>query len=192
MENKEMVTQTKNVIEPEPQKEEIAYKGAEVAMTVMIDEYSKELERKTILENKVVTILTIQMGMLTLLIPMIPFEKIQAFFRKGCGIGFAITILSVMMLVVALVVMSVSFGLLISAIKIQVYKKVDIMKLCSEDKLQQNGDVAAASLCIHYRDITIQNEQQNNNKGRKFQTALPLSICSFVLLTISVIMIKLL
>ena len=43
----------------------VAFEGARVALPVFIDEYSKECERKNIIENKINTLLTIEIATLT-------------------------------------------------------------------------------------------------------------------------------
>ena len=44
---------------------DVAFEGARVALPVFIDEYSKECERQNIIENKINTLLTIEIATLT-------------------------------------------------------------------------------------------------------------------------------
>ena len=49
----------------------VAFEGAKVALPVFIDEYSKECDRKTVIENKIISLVTIEIAILTVFIPII-------------------------------------------------------------------------------------------------------------------------
>ena len=54
-----------------------AFEGAKAALPIFIDEYTKECDRKNVIESKITTLLTIEIAVLTVFIPIIPFENIH-------------------------------------------------------------------------------------------------------------------
>ena len=171
---------------------ENAFEGARVALPIFIDEYSKECDRKTVIESKISTLLTIEIAILTVFIPIVPFGSIKTYLFSDCnGITIMATIACVL-LGIGLVMMSVSFGILMSAIGIQTYSKVDIEKLNLEDNLRQDANSVEKGLCDHYKTITLENSNLNDKKADKYQICLPITIVSFLLLALGTIFLKVL
>ena len=56
-----------------------AFEGAKAALPIFIDEYTKECDRKNVIESKITTLLTIEIAVLTVFIPIIPFEISKRF-----------------------------------------------------------------------------------------------------------------
>ena len=87
----------------------LVFEGARVALPVFIDEYSKECDRKNVIENKINTLLTIDIAILTVFIPIIPFENIRTYLSSdNRGITIA-TVIGCMILFVGIAMMAVSF-----------------------------------------------------------------------------------
>lgn len=169
-----------------------AFEGAEVALPVFIDEYSKEGDRKNAIENKINSLLTVEVAVLTVFIPIIPFESIKKYLFDNCkGIIIATTIACVL-LSISIFMLMVSFGILMSAVNIQTYSKVDIEELNSDDVLKQDANSVERGLCDHYKTITLHNSNINEKKARKYEICLPITISSFVLLAFGTMLLKVL
>lgn len=177
------ITRTENITK-------IAFEGARVALPVFIDEYSKECDRKNVIENKINTLLTIGIAILTVFIPIVPFGNIKTYLSSdNNGIIIAATIACILILV-SILMMAIAFGILMSAISIRTYSKVDIEELDLEDILKQDANSVEKGLCDHYKTIILENSKLNDCKAKKYQFYLPITIVSFLLLALGTILIK--
>ena len=170
----------------------VAFEGAKVALPVFIDEYSKECDRKTAIENKIISLVTIEIAILTVFIPIIPFGSIRTYLFGNCNSIIIATTIACTLLGISIVMMAVSFGILMSAVSIQTYSKVDIEKLDLEDNLTQDANSVEKVLCDHYKAITLENSVLNDRKAGKYQICLPITIVSFLLLALGTILLKIL
>ena len=171
---------------------EIAFEGARVALPIFIDEYSKECDRKEVIENKISTLLTIEIAILTVFIPMVPFGSIKTYLFDNCNSIIIVATIACVLLGMGTVIMSVSFGILMNAIGIKTYNKVNIEELDLEDNLGQDANSVEKGLCDHYKRITIENSNLNDKKADKYQICLPITIVSFLFLTIGTTLLKIL
>lgn len=170
----------------------VTFEGAKVALPVLMDEYSKECDRKNVIENKINALLTIEIAILTVFVPMIPMESIKTYlFSNHNGVIIAATI-ACMLLSISMLMMVVSFGLLISSVSITTYEKVMIEKLDLEENLKQDANALEKGLCDHYKEITLRNSEKNDKKAKKYQQCIPITIISFFLLTLGTIVLKIL
>ena len=163
-----------------------AFEGAKAALPIFIDEYTKECDRK------ITTLLTIEIAVLTVFIPIIPFENIKTLLADNCNSIIIAATISCALLVISIVMMAISFGILMSAVSIQTYSKVDIEKLDLEENLRQDANSVEKGLCDHYKIITLENSDINDRKARKYQLCLPIIIISFFLMTLGTILLKVL
>lgn len=70
-------------------REKNGYEGAKVALPIFIDEYTKECDRKVVIENKVNSLVTIEIAILTIFMPIIPFSSIKnIYFKCRCYMHF--------------------------------------------------------------------------------------------------------
>lgn len=171
---------------------DVAFEGARAALPVFIDEYSKECERKNVIENKINTLLTIEIAILTVFIPIVPFGSIKTYLFGNCNGITIVTTIACVLLGISIVMMAVAFGILMSAVSIQTYSKVDIEKLDLEDNLRQDANSVEKGLCDHYKTITLENSNLNDKKANKYQVCLPITIVSFLLLALGTILLKVL
>lgn len=88
--------------------------------------------------------------------------------------------------------LAVDFRILMSAISIQTYSKVDILLLDLEDNLKQDANSVEKGLCDHYKEITLENSNLNDKKANKYQVCLPITIEAFLLLALGTIFLKVL
>lgn len=171
---------------------EVAFEGARVALPIFIDEYSKECERKNVIENKINTILAIEIAILTVFIPIVPYGSIKDYLFGHCNGVIIVATTACILLVISIVMMAVAFGILLSAVSIQTYSKVDIEKLDLEDNLRQDANSVEKGLCDHYKIIILENSNLNDNKANKYQICLPIIIVAFLLLALGTILLKVL
>lgn len=169
----------------------IRYDSASVALPIFIDEYTKECDRKTAIENKVISLVTIEIAILTVFMPIIPFNSINKYLFTMSHTICIWAIVACVFLVLSIIMMGISFGVLMSAVNIQTYEKVDIEKLDKDNFLILRADSLQRALCTHYRKITLTNSTVNNKKAEKYEKGLPLTIVSFLCLLIGTIMLKL-
>ena len=164
-----------------------AFEGAKAALPIFIDEYTKECDRKNVIESKITTLLTIEIAVLTVFIPII-----KTLLADNCNSIIIAATISCALLVISIVMMAISFGILMSAVSIQTYSKVDIEKLDLEENLRQDANSVEKGLCDHYKIITLENSDINDRKARKYQLCLPIIIISFFLMTLGTILLKVL
>ena len=170
----------------------LVFEGARVALPVFIDEYSKECARKNVIENKINTLLTIDIAILTVFIPIIPFENIRTYLSSdNRGITIA-TVIGCMILFVGIAMMAVSFGVLMRAVNIKTYSKVDVEKLDLENNLRSDANSVEKGLCDHYKAIILDNSILNDDKAVKYKICIPITIISFLFLAIGTILLKVL
>ena len=74
---------------------------------------------------------------------------------------------------------------------IRTYRKVDIIKLASEDSLKYDENSIEKALCSHYKEITLANAELNDGKANKYKICLPMALISFLLLIAGTILLKL-
>ncbi len=171
---------------------EVAFEGARVALPIFMDEYSKECDRKNVIENKINTLLTIEIAILTVFIPIVPFECIKTYLFDNCNDITITATIACVLLGISIVMMAVAFGILMSAVSIQTYSKVDINELDLEDNLKQDANSVEKGICDHYKTITLENSNLNDKKANKYQICLPITIVSFFLLALGTILLKVL
>lgn len=169
----------------------VAFEGAKIALPVFIDEYSKECDRKTVIENKVFSLVTIEIAIMTVFIPIIPFGSIGKYLSSNCNSIIIATTIACIFLSASIAMMVASFGILMNAVNIQTYSKVDIEKLDLEENLTQDANSVEKGLCDHYKEIILVNSLLNDKKAKKYDIGLPLTIVSFGCLALGTIILKL-
>lgn len=169
----------------------IGLDGAKVALPIFIDEYTKECERKTTIENKVLSLVTMEIAILTIFMPIIPFGSVRNYlFGKSSSICISATV-AILLLSISAIMMIISFGILMSAVNIRTYEKVDIEQLDDDEILSQDTSLVEKGLCDHYKKITLFNSRLNDMKAEKYRIGLPLTIVSFLCILFGTILLKL-
>lgn len=162
-------------------------------LTIMEDEYTKEKERMSVLENKAITLLTILMAMLVLYTPMIPFEKIIGLVKKDFN---SRTILLIGVLIISLVAVGLAvylFILLIKSVDLKVYKSVNIELLLDGDEYFYLEEKEFwIKMSKHYKNIILANRINNDEKQDKLAKSFKLIIYVFVILIFSIVLMELL
>lgn len=98
------------------------YPFADEMLTTIRQEYETENDRKKTLDTKASTFITVNIALLTIFIPLIPFMDLQSFFGKSTGIEKTVAIIGLIMLGVSIVFLLVSFVILVYAAGISGYR----------------------------------------------------------------------
>jgi uncharacterized membrane protein (DUF485 family) len=169
---------------------QVTFQSASVALPTMADEYTKERERTSILDNKSISLITVLIALLTVYIPLIPFETIYSTYLNGSKNEFALVFFAVLMLITSFVVTAISFTKLIKTIKLQEYRKADIDMICKEEYLKCDKDVMEKALCEHYKELIHYNSKINEDKVKNLSGCFGMVSIIFFLLLISTVILK--
>lgn len=190
--SKDKKQKNKQSISTEMNESQIFFQSASSALTTMMDEYTKERERGSILDNKSSSLITILIALTTVYIPIIPFNTIISKCRSGSKYELALVFLAVIMLILSFIISSISFKKLIETVKLQEYRKADIDKICEEDILKCDKDVMEKALCEHYQELIHCNTEINNDKAKKLGGCFNMISFVFFLLLASTVILKIL
>lgn len=188
--SKKKIPKRKHKTSEESNTPQVVFQSASSALPTMADEYTKERERAGILDNKSISLITILIALLTVYIPLIPFEIIYSTYLNGSKNKFALVFLAVIMLIVAFVITAISFTKLIKTIKLQEYRKADIDMICKEDYLKCDKDIMEKALCEHYRELIHYNSKINENKAKNLSGCFSMVSIVFFLLLVSTVILK--
>lgn len=168
------------------------FTGAKTVLQVMVDEYTKERERTSIIENKATVLITILVALLTVYIPIIPFEEIINIYQKGTTTALVVLVIACTLFVEALVITVIAFTKLIGVIKLHTYRRVAVTDLVADAVLQASDDVIEKELCEHYCDLILINSEVNDKKAKGITNCFVLTIISFMLLLTSILIVLIL
>lgn len=168
----------------------VSFQGASAALPTMMDEYTKERERAGILDNKAISLITILIALLTVYVPLIPFETIFNTYINGSKREFALAFIAVLMLIFSFTITIISFNKLIKTIKLQEYRKADIDMICKEEHLICDKDVMEKALCEHYRELIYYNSKINDDKVKNLGNCFTMVAIVFFLLLASTVILK--
>ena len=169
------------------------YPFADEMLTTIRQEYETENDRKKTLDTKASTFITVNIALLTIFIPLIPFMELQSFFDKSSGVEKSVAIIGLIMLGVSIVLLLVSFVILVYVAGISGYRRVqldDILKLSSNEE-QRDISCVKQTLVAHYHQIlrgTIDDEGNykiNTGRADKIQLGIILMVIGYVILFIS-------
>ena len=78
------------------------YPFADEMLTTIRQEYEIENDRKKTLDTKASTFITVNIALLTIFIPLIPFMELQSSFDKSSGVEKSVAIIGLIMLGVSI------------------------------------------------------------------------------------------
>lgn len=160
------------------------YPFADEMLTTIRQEYETENDRKKTLDTKASTFINVNIALLTIFIPLIPFMELQSFFDKSSGVEKSVAIIGLIMLGVSIVLLLVSFVILVYVAGISGYRRVqldDILKLSSNEE-QRDISCVKQTLVAHYHQIlrgTIDDEGNykiNTSRADKIQLGIILMV----------------
>ncbi|HAT4315837.1 hypothetical protein [Clostridium perfringens] len=169
---------------------DVEYKSASVARIAIMDEYTKERERGGIIDNKAIGLITILLALVTVYIPIIPFEKFKNVYKTGDKNQLIMMTFIVLIFIMALSLAIITFTILIRIVDLKTYKRVDIDILTKDKFLSEDEDIYERALCRHYRKLIEQNSKVNDTKSKKISACYILTIVLFICLLLACIFIK--
>lgn len=161
-----------------------------IFLPIVESEYEQEKLRTERLDNKAMALLTIIVALITIYVPIYPFDKIVLFYSKSrvCLTIPIIFSLFVLMGVVAVGIAIYSANKLIEVYRIKEFQAVNIEQFNSNEKL---GYKQAArfqlELIDHYQSIILTNSEINSRKAEILNKQFRNVVVIFVLLTLSAV-----
>ena len=161
-------------------------KSSNLLLDVMREEYSKERDRCSSLEKKAEFFITAIIAIITLFIPMLPFDKLIESYK---GVLFRVVLETVMLcaFTYALGCLIYALYLLFQVVKLKKYSRPNLVALKDEDIQIQKEEITANGLLDHFYTIVDSNIKVNNEKVEKIDEALKVCLIGFVLLAFSTI-----
>lgn len=174
------------------------YPFADEMLTTMRQEYEAENDRKKTLDAKASAFITANIALLTIFVPLNPFEKLQSFFESESGIVLLVTIIGLIMLVGSIALLLVSFVKLVCAAGISGYERVQLDSILNLSTNEEERDISCIkqALVTHYYQIlrgTIDdkgNYRINEDRANKIQSGIKLMVIGYVILFISTIVLR--
>ena len=174
------------------------YPFADEMLTTIRQEYETENDRKKTLDTKASTFITVNIALLTIFIPLIPFMELQSFFGESSGIERSVAIIGLIMLGVSIVLLLASFVILVYAAGISEYRRVQLDSILNLSSNEEQRDVSCVkqTLVAHYHQIlrgTIDDEGNykiNTGRADKIQLGIILMVIGYVILFISTIVLR--
>lgn len=164
-----------------------SYPSAHIALAVMMDEYTKEESRQNIIENKVITLITLLIAFLTLYIPLIPWDSIPIIYHSGIPVKMLLLTVLLICCLVTLLYVTYTFIQLISIINLRTYFRVNIDNVANEELFCYDEDAYQAGLCQHYKELVIKNTEINDKKCKTLAKCFRHVVISFLFLLLSCI-----
>lgn len=174
------------------------YPFADEMLTTIRQEYETENDRKKTLDTKASAFITVNIALLTIFIPLIPFMNLKSFFHKSSGIEKSVAIIGLIMLGVSIMLLLISFVILVYAAGISGYKRVQLDSILNLSSYEEQRDVSCVkqTLVAHYHQIlrgTIDDEGNykiNTGRANKIQLGIILVVIGYVILFISTIVLR--
>lgn len=177
--DKEQIEKTENVNEN--------YPSASVMLEISMDEYTKERERTNTLDNKANAFISVIIAIFTLYIPIIPFSKLTSAYSQFGKMGIACVTVVLCVIVLSFILMIIAFVHLYKGFKIQPFYRVNFSNLKDVKLLHFSENDVKKGLIDHYNTILTGNADINTQKANEISIGLRYSIISFILLSLSTI-----
>lgn len=166
------------------------YPCLSIFLPILQNEYMEEKSRADRIDNKSVALLTIIIALITIYVPIFPFDQfveIYANLNTHCAL---ICIFSVFLLlgVVALLLAIYSAKKIMDIVKPTEYQAVNIEYFNTNERLARNPPHPfQVELITHYQSIILANSNVNVKKAESLNKQVRNVIIIFVLLSISAI-----
>lgn len=165
------------------------YPCLSIFLPILQSEYEQERLRTERIDNKTMGLLTIIIALITIYVPIFPFDKFAKFYSVQRNCPTLPIVLSVLLLlgVIAIILAIHSAKKLIDIYKPMQFQTVNIELLNTNEKLSQNPATRfQIELIEHYQAITLSNSKVNYHKADVLGKQFLKTIIIFVLLSVSV------
>ena len=161
-----------------------------ILLPILEDEYRQEKARTERIDNKAMALLTIIIALITVYVPIFPFEKFAELYAKSSSCYILPFIFSLFLLlgIVAIILDIHSAIKLTEVYKPTEFQAVNIELLNSNEKLCCNPATPFQLEVIeHYQSIILANSKINSQKAQVLSDQFRNAIIIFVLLSVSAI-----
>ncbi len=162
-------------------------RASTIYLDIVRETYNKEIERTNMLDNKAGIFISAIIAVITIFIPIIPFEQLLDVYLNGSKPQVVVTTCSLCALVVSFVLLGISFFYLYKAFALKRFGKVNIENMSKVINQKYSITEIEKNLFLHYKGICVENTKTNNEKAQKIQFGLKLSMISFLILCLAVI-----
>ncbi|MEQ2519508.1 hypothetical protein WMO24_03550 [Ruthenibacterium sp. CLA-JM-H11] len=156
-------------------------------LPILQSEYEQERSRTDRIDNKAMALLTIIIALITVYVPIFPFDKLANFYltTTSCPIFFIVSVL-LLCAIVAIVLAIHSAKMLIDIYKPKEFQAVNIQLLNNNEKLSKNPPTEfLLELIDHYQAIILNNSEVNSKKADLLNKQFIKAIIIFGLLSVS-------
>lgn len=187
------------VFEKKVKGEEVCnYPNAGIMLEVIRDEYKNEQDRKKDLDSKASTFITVNIAILTIFVPLIPFtEFIELWGQETCDDQIVI-ICGCLGLLIGVALMVLAFIALVRATSIRGYMHVDVdavYSVATEREKQDASDVLVGLIGHYYQVLRgtvddIGNRKINDQRAKHIQHGIVMQVVGYVLLLVSTVILR--
>ncbi len=151
------------------------------------NEYERERERASILDNKASFFISALIAVVTIFIPIIPFAELRAFLKNSTKTEIVLATINLCLFLLAIIFFILALYNLYKGFCLKKYKNINIEDLNDEETLQFSENQVKRGLLKHYNTILSYNIDVNNKRAEKISVGFKYSIFSFAFLCISTI-----
>lgn len=177
---------------------EIGYPNAKIALEEMHRAYEVENERKRTLDGKASAFIVANFAVLTIYIPLIPFDRMLDFFSDASNYQIAAAAVTLAALVMGIIFSIVAFKKLADGYSNKKYRFLNVdelLRLANTREDYPDGAVEAG-MAAHYHSIlrgTIDesgNMKVNEERAEGIQKGINITVIGFCLINFSTIAIR--
>ena len=155
---------------------------ADVLLDIVEDEYSKEIEHVSLLDNKAGIIITILLSVLTVSIPNIPFVKIRILINSDYSEYIQFGWLLVLLLIISFGCFVVSILFLYRTVQIKEYKRFGIKDINYRDTINTSIEKTKEEVFKSYQECLVANHETNEKKSYAMKNGIVFCVYGFTFL----------
>lgn len=170
---------------------DVKYPSAGLLLELVRDEYSKERDRTRILDGKAAHFMTAIILVITVFIPITPFEEIKKVFllSNDMWVVKCIMINMCILYVIGIAMLIYAFKRLLIAYNVTEFERFDVDN-SAESYRQINKNAIESALCDNYINIVRENTQVNDNKVKNIKKGVLFCSIGVMIMALSTIIIK--
>ena len=166
------------------------FPSANILLEIAIDEYHRELERTSFLLNKASVFIAAITTILTIFIPVIPFNKLLKALEitnKREAINLVIIIC---ILLLSITIEAYSFYCFLKAYKLKDFSRVNLDNLDDDSLLKAMEELTEEAMIRHYKEIILRNVEINDTIAKQISRGLQMTIIGFFTLLMSSVLLN--
>lgn len=168
------------------------YPSSSIMLEISKEEHLREMQRSQALDNKSSVFIAGLIAVITIFMPLIPFEKIILVYKEDSKPIIVLTTIVLCALVSSIILFIKAFYKLFKAFNLKFYASINIENLCDEENLKEEADITNVELVKHYNKILSENISINDAKADSIAKGFEYSIFAFFILSLSAIFLQIL